>query len=158
MLSRLLAAALAATTLAACDPAVTTQTVAQLEWDNLTAKTNRAVEESYFELPFTRGVIAVTFADHGRLGSDRLYPCASGTAVCLNSPRGAAAQVLRTDYHYIVDFGHRTFFLRPGGGGTLRTHAGDAPLAWNAYINGVPAWPAPAGLITVAQPEEEADD
>lgn len=147
MLSRILAIALAATSLAACDGALSGDTVAQLEWDNLTAKSNRAFEESFLELPFTRGVIAVTFADHDRLASDRLYPCASGTAVCLNSPRGAAAQVLRTDLHYVLDYGHRTFFLRPGGGGTLRTPAGDTPLAWNAYINGIPAWPAPSGLL-----------
>jgi hypothetical protein len=146
MLPRLLALAVAASSIAACDGVITRDQVAQLELADMTAKTNRAIEEGFFELPFTRGVIAVIYESDGQITSDRLYPCASGQSVCLNSPQGEQAQVLRTDVHYVLDYGDRTFFLRPGGGGTLRDPSGDAPLAWNAYINGIPAWSAPTSM------------
>jgi hypothetical protein len=135
---------LAAFALAGCDMATTEAALNDLTWDRVTADVARASEESFTELPFTRGVIAVVTSEQGQFSSFRLYPCQSGAAVCLNSPQGPASTVQRTNAHYIVQgTGGRTFFLRPGGGGTLRTPQGDTPLAWNAYINGVPAWPEP---------------
>jgi hypothetical protein len=126
--------------LAGCD-AATTQ---DLTWDSIAADVTRTSEEAFTELPFTRGVIAVVAAEGDEFSSYRLYPCQSGAAVCVNSPRGQASAVQRTDTHFIVQgTGGRTFFLRPGGGGTLRTAQGDVPLAWNSYINGVPVWPQP---------------
>lgn len=134
----------AAATLAGCDLATTRSTMEGLTLDSVTADVTRASEEAFAELPFSRGAISVIWPDDNGLSSARLYPCQSGEAVCLNSPQGRASAVERTDSHYILAFGDgRTFFLRPGGSGTLRTAQADIPLAWNAYINGVPVYPQP---------------
>jgi hypothetical protein len=142
--SAVLSLTLAAGLLAGCDMAGTQATMESLTWDEVSTQVTRSSEETFYELPFTRGVISVVATEDGRLRTYRLYPCAGGTAVCAGSPQGRAAQVQRTDTHFIVDglYGH-TFFLRPGGGGTLRTNGVDAPLSWNSYINGVPVWPQP---------------
>ena len=145
----------AATVLAGCDAATTRATLESLTWDTVTTETAFATEEATFEIPFTRGVIAIVATERGELRTYRLYPCQSGTGVCLNSPRGPATAVQRGQRHYIVAGpAGRTFFLRPGGGGTLRTPQGDVPLSWNSYINGIPAWPAPIGI---AVPPTAAD-
>jgi hypothetical protein len=130
--------------LAGCDVAGTQGTGQALAWDEVTADVARASEESLRELPFTRGVIAVVATEDGELSSWQLFSCQNGTGVCAGSPQGQAAQVQRTDRHFIVQglYG-RTFFLRPGGGGTLRNGNVDTPLAWNAYANGVPLYPQP---------------
>jgi hypothetical protein len=138
--SAAIALMLASLALAGCDAATTPD----LSWNSITADVTRTSEEAFAELPFTRGVIAVVATEDDSFESFRLYPCQSGAAVCLNSPTGPASAVQRTDSHFIVQgVGGRTFFLRPGGGGTLRTAQGDVPLAWNSYINGVPVWPQP---------------
>jgi hypothetical protein len=136
---------LATFALGGCDAATTRATLEGLTWDNISTDAAFATEAAAFEVPFTRGVIAIVAAEGGELRTYRLYPCSAASAVCLNSPQGPAAAVQRGRRHYIVAIpGGRTFFLRPGGGGTLRTAQGDGPLAWNAYINGTPAWPGPA--------------
>lgn len=135
-----IALVLATVALAGCETATTRATLEALTWDRVSTTTAFATEETFFEIPFTRGVIAIVAAERGELRTYRLYPCQSATAVCLNSPQGPVAGVQRGQRHYIVAIpGGRTFFLQPGGGGTLRTAQGDAPLAWNAYINGVAA-------------------
>ncbi len=137
----------AATLLAGCDAATRRATLESLTWNNMATRTTFATEEATYEIPFTRGVIAIVATERGELRTYRLYPCQSGTGVCLNSPQGPSSSVQRGQRHYIVAGpAGRTFFLRPGGGGTLRTPQGDAPLTWNSYINGIPAWPAPIGI------------
>jgi hypothetical protein len=144
-----LSVVLAAGVLAGCDMAATQATMESLTWDEVSADVGRASEESTRELPFTRGVIAVVATEDGELSSWQLFPCQSGTGVCGGSPQGRAAEVQRTDRHFIVSglYG-RTFFLRPGGGGTLRNGNVDTPLAWNAYVNGVPVYPQPVWPYT----------
>jgi hypothetical protein len=134
----------AAATLAGCDLATTQAAMQGLTWNTVTADVSRASEEAFAELPFTRGPISVIWPGDDGLRSARLYPCQSSEAICLNSPHGPASAVERTDRHFILAFGDgRTFFLRPGGEGTLRSAQGDIPLAWNAYVNGVPVYPQP---------------
>jgi len=136
-------------TLAGCDLAATTETLEGVTWDGVVADVSRASEEAFAELPFTRGPISVIWPGTDGLNSARLYPCQSAAAICLNSPHGPASTVERTDRHYILAFGDgRTFFLRPGGDGTLRASRGDIPLAWNAYVNGVPVYPQPGWPYT----------
>jgi hypothetical protein len=153
-----IALVLAALAFAGCDAATTRATVEGLTWDNVSTDTAFKAEEAAFELPFTRGVIAIVATERGELRTYRLYPCLSGGGVCLNSPQGPASAVQRGQRHYIVAGpAGRTFFLRPGGGGTLRTPQGDVPLAWNAYINGIPAWPAPIGIaVPRSEPSQSA--
>lgn len=143
-LSVALSVVIAGSLVAGCDMAGTQPTMEALTWDEIRADVARASEESFAELPFTRGEIAVVATEDGELTSWRLYPCQNGTGVCGGSPQGRAGVVQRTDSHFIVSglYG-RTFFLRPGGGGTLRTGSVDTPLAWNAYVNGVPVHTEP---------------
>lgn len=141
---------LATLALAGCDAATTRASLEGLSWDYVSTNTAFATEEATFEVPFTRGVIAIVAPDGNGLRTYRLYPCQSGRVICLNSPQGPAAAVQRGQRHYIIAIpGGQTFFLRPGGGGTVRTPQGDAPLAWNSYINGVPTSPQAAAATAL---------
>lgn len=107
--------------------------------DAMTADVARSIESTFEERPFVNGTIAIVASENGELRTYRLVPCQNGTAICQGSDRGRAVQLRVTPDHYIVSglYGGRTFFLRPGGGGTLRRGNVDMPLAWNAYVNGV---------------------
>ena len=143
-----IALVLAALALAGCDAATTRATMEGLTWDYLSTNTAFGTEEAAFEVPFTRGVIAIVATERGELRTYRLYPCLSGAGVCLNSPQGPASAVQRGQRHYIVAGpAGRTFFLPQG----------DVPLSWNAYINGIPAWPGPIGVaVPRSEPSQSA--
>jgi hypothetical protein len=144
-----LALVIAASALAGCDAATSRATLDGISLADVSANIGRASEESFRELPFTRGPVAVVAAEGGDLRTYRLYPCGGGTTACFGAPDGPASAIRRSNAHFIVAApGGRTFFLRPGGGGTLRTPGGDVPLSWNSNINGVPAWPAPVFPVT----------
>lgn len=107
--------------------------------DEMTADVARSFDATFSETPFVNGPIAVVTTENGELRSYRLIPCQDGRAICSGLVRGQAAQLQVTADHYIVSglYGDRTFFLRPGGGGTMRRASGDVPLAWNSFVNGV---------------------
>lgn len=144
-----LALVIAATALAGCDAATTRATLETTTFAGISADVARTAEEAFRELPFTRGPVAVLAAEGGELRGYRLFPCRTADMVCLGSTQGPATTLGRSDSHFIAAFpGGPSFFLRPGGGGTLRTAQGDIPLAWNSFVNGVPAWPQPVFPVT----------
>jgi hypothetical protein len=125
------------TVVAGCDTLpMTTET---MTYDAMVADVSRSFEANFAEKPFVNGTIAIVARENGELRTYRLVPCQNGAAICMGSNRGPAAQLRVTADHYIVSglYGNRTFFLRPGGGGTLRRGGIDVPLAWNAYVNGL---------------------
>jgi hypothetical protein len=115
-------------------------TAESMTYDTMTADVARSFETAFAETPFVNGTIAVVTTENGELRSYRLVPCQDGQSICSGLVRGQAVPLQVTPDHYIVSglYGDRTFFLRPGGGGTMRRASGDVPLAWNSFVNGVP--------------------
>jgi hypothetical protein len=127
-----------ASVLAGCD--VTPTDSASFTYDAIVADVSRSIDATFAETPFVNGSVAVVTTENGRLRTYRLVPCQNGTAICSGLHHRAAVQPQVTRDHTIVSglYGDRTFFLRPGGGGTMRRGGVDFPLAWNSHVNGVP--------------------
>lgn len=116
-----------------------------LEWPANESAMLRAFAQSFSETPFEHGAVTVIAAEGGDLRSYRLVPCRGGAAVCAGGLDGPAGRLeLRPDYHVVTGlYGGRTFFLSPGGDGTLRLRSGvDVPLAWEATEPPVSDWQA----------------
>ena len=112
---------------------------ASMTTDALNAEVGRSTEAVFSETPFANGAMSVVVVENGEMRTYRLVPCANGTSVCAGNANGPFARVTTTADHTVVEgvYGNRTFFLRPGGGGTMRRGGVDVPLVWNAYVNGV---------------------
>ncbi len=125
------------TMLAGCDMAMPDP--ATMTMDALNAEVSRSTEAVFSETPFANGTMSVVVVENGELRTYRLVPCVNGTAICSGNVNGQAGRLTLTPDHYVVQgvYGDRTFFLRPGGGGTMRRGGVDVPLVWNAYVNGV---------------------
>lgn len=114
-------------------------------FDNVVLETNRSFAAAYLQQPFELGPISVIATENARLRTYRLVPCREGWAICAGGPSGQAGQLQVTPDHSMVTalYG-RTFFLSPGGDGTLRRGSQDVALAWNADLR-----PGPQPLYPV---------
>ena len=123
--------------LAGCD--MTMPDPASMTTDAFNAEVGRSAEAMFSETPFANGAMSVVVVENRQMRTYRLVACANGTAICSGNANGRAGRLTITPDHYVVEgvYGNRTFFLRPGGGGTMRRGGVDLPLVWNAYVNGV---------------------
>lgn len=92
--------------------------------------TRRAFAEAYQDQPFAVGAIYVIAEEGGDMQTYRLRPCQGGTRIC--GDMGGVGMLEQTPDSDIVmgAYPGRVFVLTPGGGGTLRWHGADWPLAW----------------------------
>ncbi|MCX7302665.1 MAG: hypothetical protein NTX73_20195 [Rhodobacterales bacterium] len=116
-----------------------TMTAPQMTAEEVAVEVQRAFDSPYAEIPFSNGAISVVATERGKISTFLLVPCQSGNGICTASPIGRAGSLTVSPDFYIVQgtYRNRTFFLRPGGGGWLRTGNVDVPLAWNSTINGI---------------------
>lgn len=124
---RMIAALAGLVALGACS---TTDITASIENLDLLAETRRAFAESYQDQPFEAGAIYVIAAERGDMQTYRLRPCQGSTRICGDT--GGVGQLVQTPDSDVVSgaYPDRVFVLTPGGGGTLRWHGADWPLAW----------------------------
>lgn len=129
MLRRLIAAAC----LAGLAGPATAFDAETLEWENLRERTILFVDDALFDVPFDEGPIHVVAAERGEMKTYFLVPCREGTHICGGSAHGPAGHLSRTSRHYVVTdaYGHRTFYLSPGGSGVLDTGSAQVPIAWD---------------------------
>lgn len=145
-LTRTLALLVLPVALAACDAAGTGMSISapsdqQLDWRNADAAVARAFA-STLETPFANGPMQVIATEGGQIRSFRLIPCGGGAAVCAGSLYGAAGTVEVTpDFHIVRGLYGRTFWLAPGGAGSIEYRNGTTlPLAWDSIDRPVTAW------------------
>ncbi|EYD74348.1 hypothetical protein Rumeso_04033 [Rubellimicrobium mesophilum DSM 19309] len=117
-----------------------------LEFANVRADYDRAVEQSFTEMPFANGALSVTGPDGmADLATYRLVPCRGGQAICAGSDAGPAGQLRRTpDWFVVTGLYGRTFWLSYGGDGYVQRGGEYWPIAWNARPNGTGDGDAPS--------------
>ena len=124
---RIMAALAGLAGLGACSA---TDFIGSVENLDLMADTRRAFAAAYQDQPFAAGAIYVIADERGDMQTYRLRPCHGGTRICGDT--GGVGQLEQTLDSDIVTGAYpgRVFVLTPGGGGTLRWHGADWPLAW----------------------------
>ena len=110
-------------------PEVTPETLA---FSTVVAEADRMVADSFRDIAFTEGKVAVVAEVNGRLRTYWLVPCQNGTRICAGGPNGRAVPLTDSPDFRIVSGAYRgrDFFLSPGGDGVLVTRDGQHQLAW----------------------------
>ena len=110
-------------------PEITPETLA---FANVVAEADRMVADSFRDIAFTEGRVAVVAAENGRMRTYWLVPCQDGTQICAGGPRGRAVNLTDSPDFRIVSGAYRgrDFYLSPGGDGVLINRDGQHQLAW----------------------------
>ena len=96
------------------------------------AGTDQYVSNSFRDIAFDEGRVAVVAEVDGKLRSFWLVPCGDGTQICAGGPNGRAVPLMTTLDFTIVSGAYRgrDFYLSPGGDGVLIANDRQHPLAW----------------------------
>ena len=132
---KLVTACAALAALAGCNapgpefPEMTPVTVA---FSNVVAQADRIVADSFRDIAFTEGRVAVVAEENGRMRTYWLVPCRDGTKICAGGPNGRAVDLTSSPDFRIVSGAYRgrEFYLSPGGDGVLISRDGQHQLAW----------------------------
>ena len=110
-------------------PQMTPETLAL---SNVVAEADRMVADSFRDIAFSEGKVAVVAEENGRLRTYWLVPCRDGTRICAGGPDGRAVALTDSPDFRIISGAYRgrDFFLSPGGDGVLVTSEGQHQLAW----------------------------
>lgn len=94
--------------------------------------TDQYVANSFRDVAFEEGRVAVVAEMDGKLRTFWLVPCGDGTRICAGGPNGRAVPFSRTLDFTIVSGAYRgrDFYLSPGGDGLIIAPDGQHPLAW----------------------------
>jgi hypothetical protein len=110
-------------------PEITPETLA---FSNVVAESDRMVADSFRDIAFTEGRVAVVAVEDGRMRTYWLVPCRNGEAICAGGPNGRAVSLTSNPDFRIVSGAYRgrDFYLSPGGDGMMITRDGRHQLAW----------------------------
>ena len=110
-------------------PEITAETLA---FSNVTAEADRMVADSFRDIAFADGRVAVVAVEDGRMRTYWLVPCQNGAAICAAGPRGRAVPLTSNPDFRIVSSAYRgrDFYLSPGGDGMMISRDGRHQLAW----------------------------
>ncbi len=110
-------------------PDITPETVV---FSNVVAEADRLVADSFRDVAFADGRVAVVTAEDGRMRTYWLVPCQNGTQICAGGPHGRAVDLTSNPDFRIVSGAYRgrDFYLSPGGDGMIITRDGRNQLAW----------------------------
>lgn len=110
-------------------PEITPETLA---FSSVVAEADRLVADSFRDIAFTEGRVAVVAEENGRMRTYWLVPCRDGTKICAGGPNGRAVDLTSSPDFRIVSGAYRgrEFYLSPGGDGVLISRDGQHQLAW----------------------------
>ena len=103
-----------------------------LAFSTVTAEADRMVADSFRDIAFADGRVAVVAVEDGRMRTYWLVPCQNGTQICAGGPQGRAVSLTGNPDFRIVSGAYRgrDFYLSPGGDGVLISRDGPHQLAW----------------------------
>ena len=104
----------------------------EFAFSNVTAEADRMVADSFRDIAFADGRVAVVAVEDGRMRTYWLVPCQDGTQICAGGPQGRAVSLTGNPDFRIVSGAYRgrDFYLSPGGDGVLISRDGPHQLAW----------------------------
>lgn len=110
-------------------PVITEDTLA---FSTASAEADRMVADSFRDIAFAEGRVAVVTVEDGRMRTYFLAPCQGGAAICANTADGRAVPLASNPDFRIVSGAYRgrDFYLSPGGDGVLIDSDGRHQLAW----------------------------
>ena len=110
-------------------PVITDETLA---FSTASAEADRMVADSFRDIAFADGRVAVVAVEDGRMRTYWLVPCQDGTQICAGGPQGRAVPLTGNPDFRIVSGAYRgrDFYLSPGGDGVLISRDGRHQLAW----------------------------
>ena len=114
------------------DFAVPELTPDTLAFATASAEADRMVADSFRDIAFTEGRVAVVAVEDGRMRTYWLVPCRDGAAICAGGPDGQAVDLTSNPDFRIVSGAYRgrDFYLSPGGDGMMISRDGRHQLAW----------------------------
>ncbi len=111
-------------------PEITPETLA---FSTVVAEADRMVADSFRDIAFTEGRVAVVAEENGRMRTYWLVPCRDGTRICAGGPNGRAVVLTDSPDFRIVSgvYRGRDFYLSPGGDGVMINRDRQHQLAWD---------------------------